>query len=95
MLPKTLQRKQRMRWLHLYPDSLPPLAAHNISHQLPGPCPVFKTLSTTVRRRETLSLILLESLICKLVIMVEIGAQGRRARHTFAHAQEVRVLRAL
>ncbi|CAI8009147.1 39S ribosomal protein L13, mitochondrial [Geodia barretti] len=44
MLPKNLQRKHRMRRLHLYPDSAHSHAL-NITHQLPGPCPVFKTLS--------------------------------------------------
>ena len=43
MLPKNLLRKKRMRRLHLFADADHPYIL-NITHQLPGPCPVYKTL---------------------------------------------------
>ena len=43
MLPKNILRKKRMRRLHLFPDSDHPYSL-NITHELPGPCPVYKRL---------------------------------------------------
>lgn len=43
MLPKNKLRKKRMRRLHLFAEESHPYSA-NITHALPGPCPVVKRL---------------------------------------------------